>query len=97
VLIGAVPPIMLKTDANPGGLPMSTFDGILAGVASNRSQFYRDLAVPFYGYNRPNAKTSQGKVRQSKRTVPFAGTSSDTRQPQASAARPLGKIPRFHT
>ncbi len=62
VLIGAVPPIMLKTDANPGGLPMSTFDGIRAGVAANRSQFYRDLAVPFYGYNRPNAKTSQGVI-----------------------------------
>jgi non-heme chloroperoxidase len=60
VLIGAVPPIMLKTDANPGGLPMSVFDGIRAGVASNRSQFYRDLAVPFYGYNRPDAKPSQG-------------------------------------
>jgi non-heme chloroperoxidase len=62
VLIGAVPPIMVKTGANPGGLPISTFDGIRSGVATNRSQFYRDLAIPFYGYNRPNAKISQGVV-----------------------------------
>jgi non-heme chloroperoxidase len=62
VLIGAVPPIMLKTDANPGGLPMSVFDGIRAGVASNRSQFYKDLALPFYGFNRPDAKVSQGTI-----------------------------------
>ena len=62
VLIGAVPPIMLKTDANPGGLPMSVFDGIRTGVLTDRSQFYKDLAVPFYGFNRPNAKTSQGAI-----------------------------------
>ena len=62
VLIGAVPPIMLKTEANPGGLPMSVFDGIRDGVAANRSQFYKDLAVPFYGFNRPNAKVSQGSI-----------------------------------
>jgi non-heme chloroperoxidase len=62
VLIGAVPPIMVKTGANPGGLPIATFDGIRSGVATNRSQFYRDLAIPFYGYNRPNAKISQGVV-----------------------------------
>jgi len=62
VLIGAVPPLMLKTDANPTGLPMGVFDGIRAGVAGNRSQFYRDLAQPFYGYNRPNAKISQGVI-----------------------------------
>ncbi len=60
VLIGAVTPIMLKTDANPGGLPMSVFDGIRKGVRDNRPQFYKDLTVPFYGYNRPNAKPSQG-------------------------------------
>jgi non-heme chloroperoxidase len=60
VLIGAVPPIMLKTDKNPGGLPMSAFDGIRAGVAGDRSQFYKDLSMPFYGYNRPNAKISEG-------------------------------------
>src|SRR5687768_13639481 len=60
VLIGAVPPIMLKTSANPGGLPMETFDGIRAGVLADRSQFFKDLTVPFYGANRPGAKVSQG-------------------------------------
>jgi non-heme chloroperoxidase len=60
VLIGAVPPLMLKTDKNPGGLPLSVFDGIRAGVAGDRSQFYKDLTLPFYGYNRPNAKISEG-------------------------------------
>jgi non-heme chloroperoxidase len=62
VLIGAVPPIMLKTAANPGGLPMEVFDGIRAGVVGDRSQFYKDLATPFYSYNRPNAKISQGVI-----------------------------------
>jgi non-heme chloroperoxidase len=60
VLVGAVPPLMLKTAANPGGLPMEVFDGIRAGVATNRPQFYKDLTLPFYGYNRPGAKTSEG-------------------------------------
>jgi non-heme chloroperoxidase len=64
VLIGAVPPIMLKTATNPGGLPMSTFDGIRAGVLGDRSQFFKDLTIPFYGYNKPDAKVSQG-VRDS--------------------------------
>jgi len=62
VLIGAVPPIMLKTEANPGGLPMDVFDGIRKGVADNRSQFYKDLAVPFFGFNRPDAKVAQGTI-----------------------------------
>ncbi|MDD0972858.1 alpha/beta fold hydrolase [Pseudomonas fontis] len=62
VLIGAVPPLMLKTPGNPGGLPMEVFDGIREGVVKDRSQFYKDLAVPFYGYNRPNAKASQGVI-----------------------------------
>ena len=62
VLIGAVPPLMLKTAGNPGGLPMAVFDGIRAGVAANRSQFYLDLATPFYGFNRPNAQVSQGLI-----------------------------------
>ncbi|CAJ0814121.1 MULTISPECIES: alpha/beta fold hydrolase [Ralstonia] len=62
VLIGAVPPIMLKTAANPKGLPMEVFDGIRKGVADNRSQFYRDLATPFFGFNRPGAKVSQGTI-----------------------------------
>jgi non-heme chloroperoxidase len=60
VLIGAVPPIMLKTAANPGGLPMSVFDGIRAGVQVDRSQFFKDLSEPFYGANRPGSKVSQG-------------------------------------
>ena len=60
VLIGAVPPIMLKTAANPGGLPMEVFDGIRAGVLGDRSQFFKDLTTPFYGANRPGANVSQG-------------------------------------
>jgi non-heme chloroperoxidase len=60
VLISAVPPLMLKTAANPGGLPIETFDGIRAGVQADRSQFFRDLSMPFYGANRPGAKVSQG-------------------------------------
>lgn len=60
VLLGAVPPIMLKTAANPGGLPMDVFDGIRAGVRADRSQFFKDLTVPFDGANRPDAKVSQG-------------------------------------
>ncbi|RKT21613.1 non-heme chloroperoxidase [Paraburkholderia sp. RAU2J] len=62
VLIGAVPPIMVKTESNPNGLPMSVFDGIRESVAGNRSQFYKDLAVPFFGFNRPNAKIEQGTI-----------------------------------
>src|SRR6185369_3357313 len=64
VLIGAVPPLMLKTPANPGGLPMEVFDGIREGVRADRSQFFKDLTMPFYGYNRPGAKISEG-VRNS--------------------------------
>src|SRR6267142_167822 len=59
-LVGAVPPIMLKTAANPGGLPMEAFDQIRAGVLADRSQFFKDLSAPFYGANRPNARVSQG-------------------------------------
>jgi non-heme chloroperoxidase len=64
VFIGAVPPLMLKTAANPGGLPMEVFDAIRAGVLADRSQFFKDLTMPFYGYNRPGAKISEG-VRES--------------------------------
>src|SRR4249920_298566 len=64
VLIGAVPPLMLKTAANPGGLPIEVFDQIRAGVLADRSQFFKDLSLPFYGYNRPGAKISEG-VRES--------------------------------
>jgi non-heme chloroperoxidase len=60
VLIGAVPPLMLKTDANPGGLPIEVFDGIRAGVLADRSQFFKDLTVTFYGSNRPRSTVSQG-------------------------------------
>jgi non-heme chloroperoxidase len=60
VLVAAVPPLMLKTDANPGGLPITVFDGIRAGVAADRSQFFKDLTTPFFGANRPGAKVSQG-------------------------------------
>jgi non-heme chloroperoxidase len=60
VLVGAVPPIMLKTDKNPEGTPIETFDAIRAGVASDRSQYYEELSAPFYGANRPGSKVSQG-------------------------------------
>jgi non-heme chloroperoxidase len=60
VLVGAVPPLMLKTAANPGGLPIEAFDQIRAGVTTDRSQFYKDLSAPFYGANRPGSQVSQG-------------------------------------
>jgi non-heme chloroperoxidase len=64
VLISAVPPIMVKTPANPGGLPKDVFDGFQAQVASNRAQFYRDVpAGPFYGFNRPGAKVLEGVIQ----------------------------------
>ena len=63
-LIGAVSPLMLKTAANPGGLPIEVFDGIRANVLADRSQFFKDLTMPFYGYNRSGAKISEG-VRES--------------------------------
>jgi len=63
VLIGAVPPVMVKSAKNPGGLPIEVFDGLRAALAANRAQFYRDLpSGPFYGYNRPGAKVSQGVI-----------------------------------
>jgi non-heme chloroperoxidase len=60
VLVGAVPPLMLKTASNPGGTPIEAFDQIRAGVTADRSQFYKDLSAPFYGANRPGSKVSQG-------------------------------------
>ncbi|GAA3800672.1 MULTISPECIES: alpha/beta fold hydrolase [Amycolatopsis] len=64
VLIAAVPPLMVQTDANPGGLPKSVFDDLQAQLAANRAQFYLDLASgPFYGFNRPGAEPSQGLIR----------------------------------
>jgi non-heme chloroperoxidase len=59
VLISAVPPLMLKTDANPGGLPIQVFDEIRAGMLADRSQYFKEFAAPFYGTNRPGAKVSQ--------------------------------------
>jgi non-heme chloroperoxidase len=64
VLISAIPPLMLKTPANPGGLPVEVFDQLRAAVAADRSQFWKDLSMPFYGYNKPGAKISEG-VRES--------------------------------
>jgi non-heme chloroperoxidase len=64
VLIAAVPPIMLKTAANPEGLPMEVFDNMRSGLMKDRSQFYKDLATQFYGANRPGAKVSQGVLDQ---------------------------------
>jgi non-heme chloroperoxidase len=64
VLISSVPPLMLKTAANPGGLPISVFDGLRASVVADRSQFWKELSMPFYSYNRPGAKVSEG-VRNS--------------------------------
>ncbi|MEO8753082.1 MAG: alpha/beta hydrolase [Casimicrobiaceae bacterium] len=64
VLIGAIPPVMLKSPANPGGTPMEAFDQIRAGVHADRSQFWKDLSMPFYGYNRAGASISEG-VRES--------------------------------
>jgi len=60
VLVSAIPPLMLKTATNPGGLPIEVFDGIRAGLIADRSQYYRELAAPFYGANRPGSKVSQG-------------------------------------
>ena len=60
VLVSAVPPLMLKTEANPGGLPIDVFDGLRKSTFDNRPQFYKDLALPFYGYNRDGAKVSEG-------------------------------------
>ena len=60
VLVSAVPPLMLKTEKNPAGLPISAFDSLRSALAANRPQFYKDLTLPFYGYNRPGAKLSEG-------------------------------------
>ncbi len=60
VLLGAVPPLMLKTEANPGGLPIDVFDGLRKSTFDDRSQFFMDLTMPFYGYNLDGAKISQG-------------------------------------
>ena len=75
VLIGAVPPIMLKTAANPGGLPIEVFDGFRAAQLANRAQFFHDVAAgPFYGFNRPGAKVSQATVENWWRQGMMGGT-----------------------
>jgi non-heme chloroperoxidase len=60
VLIAAVPPLLLKTPANPGGMPMELFNQLREGIAADRAQFFKDMAMPFYGFNRPGAKVSEG-------------------------------------
>ena len=75
VLIGAVPPIMVKTDANPGGLPLEVFDGFRAALAANRAQFYLDVpSGPFYGFNRDGAEVSQGIIENWWRQGMMGGT-----------------------
>ncbi len=75
VLIGAVPPIMVKTEKNPGGLPIEVFDGFRSALVANRAQFYRDVpAGPFYGFNRPGAKVSEGVIANWWRQGMMGGT-----------------------
>ncbi|MEB4593157.1 alpha/beta hydrolase [Candidatus Thiothrix sp. Deng01] len=75
VLIGAVPPIMVKTDKNPGGLPLEVFDGFRQALAANRAQFFLDVASgPFYGFNRPGAEVSEGVIRNWWRQGMMGGT-----------------------
>src|SRR5258705_5115385 len=64
VLISAVPPIMVKSQANPEGVPVEVFDGLRSGVANDRAQFYKEFALPFFGANRQGAKVSQGLLDQ---------------------------------
>jgi non-heme chloroperoxidase len=74
VLIGAVPPVMVKSEKNPGGLPLEVFDGFRAAQAANRAQFFLDVpSGPFYGYNREGAKVSQGVIRNSWRQAMMGG------------------------
>ena len=60
IFIGAVPPLLLKTQTNPGGVPMSVFDDLRRGIVEDRAQFYKDVSIPFFGYNKPDAKISEG-------------------------------------
>jgi non-heme chloroperoxidase len=73
VLLGAIPPTMLRTDANPEGTPIEAFDEIRAGVLGGRSEFYRQLAMPFYGANRPGSEVSQGQLDDFWRMSMMAG------------------------
>jgi non-heme chloroperoxidase len=75
VLVGAVPPIMVKTPGNPGGLPLSVFDGFRSALAANRAQFYLEVpSGPFYGFNRPGAKSSEGVIQNWWRQGMMGGT-----------------------
>ena len=86
VLISSVPPLMLQTPANPGGLPKSVFDGFQVQVATNRTSFYRDLAAgPFYGYNRPGVKASEAVIENWWRQT--SGLHADARHTQAQERR----------
>ena len=77
VLIGAVPPVMVQSDSNPGGLPLSVFDGFRTAQAANRAQFFLDIPTgPFYGYNRDGAKVSEGVIRNWWRQGMMGGTKS---------------------
>jgi non-heme chloroperoxidase len=72
VLVGAIPPLMLRTDDNPHGTPMSVFDGIREGTSKNRSQFFYDLTIPFYGFNRDGVETNEG-LRENFRRIGLQG------------------------
>jgi non-heme chloroperoxidase len=91
VLLGAVTPLMLKTDANSGGLPIEVFDGIRAGVTADRSQFFKDLTTKFYGANRPGAKVSQGVATHSGckacRAVSRTNSTASRRFPRRTSPR----------
>jgi non-heme chloroperoxidase len=92
VLVGAVTPLMLKTAANPGGLAIEAFDKIRAGVAADRSQFFKDLTTPFFGANRPGAKASQGvrNLHRGPREVRRPDPHHPRRGRPDRADRPLG-------
>jgi non-heme chloroperoxidase len=101
VLISSVPPLMLKTDANPGGLPKEVFDGLQAQVATRRSQFYREFAAgPFYGYNRPGAEPSEAIIenwwRQGMTGGAKAGPERDAEDLQQLPARHAHHASRDH-
>ena len=88
VLIGAVPPIMVKSDKNPGGLPIEVFDGFRAALAANRAQFYLDVpSGPFYGFNRPGREGLAGRDRQ----LVAAGHDGRRPRPTTTASRPSRK------
>ena len=97
VLIGAVPPIMVKTPANPGGLPIEVFDGLRQQLAANRAQFYLDFASgPFYGFNRPGAKVSQGVIQNWWRQAMMGERQGALRRHQGLLGNGLHRRPEDH-